>query len=94
MSLACCGAVVIVLEDPKAVVETKADRTVLEGKEPVPLVPTCGEVGGVVGETEVILALAALAKLALLAEEIEADELDRKLQNDEDETTHVQALDI
>lgn len=85
----------MVLEDPETTVETKAHKAVLEGKEPAPLVPACGDVGGVVRDNEVVVALAALAALALAAAAAtEADELDMKLQYDEDDTTQVQALDI
>ncbi|ROV96526.1 hypothetical protein VMCG_07791 [Cytospora schulzeri] len=90
MGLACPGAVVMVLEGPDITVETKPDCTVLAGNAPAPFVPACGDVGGVVGDNEVVVALAALAALALAAAAAatEAEELDKKLQYDEDETTH------
>lgn len=72
----CSGAVVIVLADPAITVETKADSIVLAGIEPAPFVPACGEVGGVVRDSEVVVALAAHAALELAAA-AEADELDK-----------------
>jgi hypothetical protein len=68
--------VVIVQVDWVLTVETKADWTVLAGIEPAPFVPACGDVGGVVRDSEVAVALAALAALALAAA-AEADELDK-----------------
>lgn len=94
LSLACCGAVVITIEGSGATVETKADMTVLDGNAPAPLVPACGKVGGAVGDTKVVLALEAPAKLALRAAATDADELDKRLQYEEDERTQVQALEI
>ncbi|KUI66714.1 hypothetical protein VM1G_11424 [Cytospora mali] len=71
------------------------DRIVLDGNWPAPLVPTCGDVADVVWANKGVVVAAKLALLAAAAAEAaEIDELDRYWQYDEDETTHVQALDI